>query len=95
MAKPANLSDAILSRASARSERASGNGAPDEGEHAKGKQRAPGRAGKVSIAGFFEPAVRKQLRQLALDTGSTNQDLVAEALNDLFAKHGLPEIAGG
>ena len=48
----------------------------------------PGRAGKVPITGFFDPAVRLRLRRLALDTGTTSQALVAEALDDLFAKHG-------
>jgi hypothetical protein len=33
------------------------------------------------------------LRILAADRDTTIQDLLAEALNDLFAKHGKPEIA--
>jgi hypothetical protein len=37
--------------------------------------------------------VKKQLRILAADRDTTIQDLLAEALNDLFAKHGKPEIA--
>jgi hypothetical protein len=36
--------------------------------------------------------VKKQLRILAADRDTTIQDLLAEALNDLFAKHGKPEI---
>ena len=54
--------------------------------------RQANRVGKVSIAGFFEPSVRRQLRRLALDTDTTAQALLGEALNDLFAKHGLPEL---
>ena len=30
--------------------------------------RQANRVGKVSIAGFFEPSVRRQLRRLAVDT---------------------------
>ena len=53
----------------------------------------PGRVGKVSVTGYFAPAVRRQLRRLAADGDTTIQALLGEALNDLFAKHGLPEIA--
>ena len=53
----------------------------------------PGRAGKVLIGGHFEPAVRKQLKGIAVEKETTVQDLLAEALNDLFAKHRKPEIA--
>ena len=54
--------------------------------------RQPSRVGKVSICGHFTPETRRQLRRLALDTDTTAQDLLGEALNDLFAKHGLPEL---
>ena len=53
----------------------------------------PGRVGKVSVAGYFAPEVRRQLRRLAADADTTIQALLAEALNDLFAKRGAPEIA--
>ncbi|MYE02316.1 MAG: hypothetical protein F4Y03_13775 [Alphaproteobacteria bacterium] len=53
----------------------------------------PGRVGKVSVTGYFAPAVRRQLRRLAADTDTTIQALLAEALNDLFAKHGVAELA--
>jgi hypothetical protein len=53
----------------------------------------PSRVGKKPITGFFDPSVSKQLRKLALDEDSTVQDLVREALNDLFRKKGLPPIA--
>jgi len=52
-----------------------------------------------NLTGYFPPAVKHQLMQLSLDrrqsTGGkvTIQDLMAEALNDLFAKSGKPEIA--
>lgn len=37
--------------------------------------------------------VKKQLRILAAEHNTTIQNLLAEALNDLFAKNGKPEIA--
>jgi len=53
----------------------------------------PSREGKSNVTGYFPPAVKKQLRILAADRDTTIQDLLAEALNDLFAKYGKPEIA--
>ena len=37
--------------------------------------------------------MKKQLRLLAAERETTIQNLLAEALNDFFAKHGKPEIA--
>lgn len=53
----------------------------------------PGREGKTNVTGFFPPAVKKQLRLMAAESDTTIQALLAEALNDLFAKHGRAEIA--
>ena len=39
------------------------------------------------------PEVRRQIRWLATDAETTIQALLGEAFNDLFAKHGLAEIA--
>ena len=54
--------------------------------------RQASRVGKASVTGYFAPTVRRQLRKLAADSDTTIQALLGEALNDLFAKHGLPEI---
>ena len=53
------------------------------------------RSGKKMIGGFFDPAVSKQLNQLALDQEpkSSVQALLSEAINDLFEKYGKPRIA--
>lgn len=57
-------------------------------------QAKPGRVGKVNITGYFDPAVKKSLRLIqAHDPNRTVQDLLAEALNDLFAKHNVPQTA--
>ena len=52
-----------------------------------------GRAGKSNVTGYFPPEVKKQLRLLAAEHDTTIQNLLAEALNDLFAKNGKPELA--
>ena len=54
---------------------------------------APSREGKKPVTGFFVPEVSRQLKKMALDQDKTVQELVREALNDLFHKHDLPPIA--
>jgi len=44
------------------------------------------------VTGYFPPTVKKQLRMLAAEHDTTIQALLAESLNDLFAKYGKPEI---
>jgi hypothetical protein len=51
------------------------------------------RRGTKPITVHFAPGVRYQLKLLAAEKDRTMEDMVAEALNDLFAKHGKPEIA--
>lgn len=54
---------------------------------------APSRLGKRSVGGHFTPEAARQLRILAAETDRTVQDLLAEALNDLFRKHNRSAIA--
>jgi hypothetical protein len=43
---------------------------------------------------FWVPvAARKQLRLLAAEMDTTQQELLTTALNDFFIKHGKPPIA--
>jgi len=51
------------------------------------------REGKKTIAGFFAPEVSKQFKIMGINTGKTGQELLAEALNDLFTKYGKSPIA--
>jgi len=51
------------------------------------------RHGTKTISGHFDPAVSRQLKQIGLDQDSTVQELLVEALNDLFIKHGKNPIA--
>ena len=93
--KPPDLRRAILDQAGRGS---AGKGAarespPEDAAAPAPRTPQPGRVGKVSVAGYFAPEVRRQLRRLAADADTTIQALLAEALNDLFAKRGAPEIA--
>lgn len=54
---------------------------------------APSRRGQVPVTAHFPPDVRKQIKMLAVEQDETVQNLLAEALNDLFAKYGKAEIA--
>ena len=99
--RPADLRRAILDQAGrgstekrARAARTARASTEEDSETAPTvRPTQPGRVGKVSVTGYFAPEVRRQLRRLAADTDTTIQALLGEALNDLFAKHGIPEIA--
>ncbi len=54
--------------------------------------RQPGRLPLVPITAHFPKEVRRQLKGLAFDLDRTMHDLMAEAFNDLFAKHNKVEI---
>ena len=47
----------------------------------------PDRAGTRMIGGHFPHATWVQLRKLAVDENRTTQELLGEALSDLFAKY--------
>ncbi len=47
----------------------------------------------VPVTAFYPESVRRELKILALQQNRTLRDLLAEGLNDLFAKYGRPEIA--
>lgn len=56
-------------------------------------KRPPSRAGKRVLSVYLDPLAWKQLRQLALDTETSTQALGEEAVNLLFAKHGINRSA--
>lgn len=56
-------------------------------------QAQPSRAGKTNVTGYFPPEVKASLRLVQARRGGTIQDILAEALNDVFAKYGVPESA--
>lgn len=49
---------------------------------------APSRHGKKVISGFFDPAVSRSVRQLALERDASVQQLLEEAITDLLRKYG-------
>lgn len=55
--------------------------------------RSPAREGQTLVGGFFSPAVHRQLKVLAAEQGKSQQALIGEALNMIFASYGKPEIA--
>jgi hypothetical protein len=59
-------------------------------------QKGAGAKATVLIGGHFPRAVRRSLAQLQADPrndGKKINDLLAEALNDLFAKYNVPQTA--
>jgi hypothetical protein len=90
MSKKPSLA-AALHEASGRRQPVAEPAAGDGTEQAD--QRSPGRQGKKMISGHFDPAVSRQLKQIALDTDSDVQAKLGEALNDLFVKYGKNPIA--
>jgi hypothetical protein len=82
-----------LQRAAVTSPVAEPRAASEAGADAGQRYIAPARRGKKAVSGHFDPAVQKQLNQMALDEDSSVQALLREALNDLFAKRGKPTIA--
>jgi len=55
--------------------------------------RGKGRQGRQFIAAHVVPEAAKQFKLLAVQQDRTTQDLLVEAINDLFAKYGLSRIA--
>ena len=53
----------------------------------------PDREGRKPIPFWTTEAAKKQLRMMAAEHDTTQQDLMTEALNMLFREHGKPPIA--
>jgi hypothetical protein len=52
-----------------------------------------GRDGRQFIAAHVPPEAAKQFKLLTVQQDKTTQDMLIEAINDLFTKHGLSRIA--
>lgn len=50
--------------------------------------RPPSREGQRAVTLYVSPETHKQLRLLGVEQGASVQDLMTEALNDLFKKNG-------
>lgn len=55
--------------------------------------KAHSRRGLKVVSGHFDPAVSKQLWLMAIEKECCIQDLLAEAINDLFVKYQRNPIA--
>lgn len=54
------------------------------------KYQQPGRIGKVYIGGHFDPSVKQTIRRIqARFPHKTIQDLIEEAIHDLFDKYDI------
>lgn len=51
------------------------------------------RLGKKAVSAYFDPAVAKALKGLAVELDTTMQGLMAIAFNDLLEKHGRARLA--
>lgn len=52
------------------------------------------RIGRVNVTGYFDPSVKASFRLIqAQHPDRSLQDLLAEALDDLFAKYNVPQSA--
>jgi hypothetical protein len=53
----------------------------------------PDRAQKTNITGYFSQEVKSSMRLVQAKRGGSIQELLAEALNDLFRKYGVAATA--
>ena len=90
MAKP-NALQAVLDRAKVGSDVPAAPQSALVTSTAKPANR--GRQGTKLIGGHFAPEVSTQLRIIAAEEGTTVQNLLAEALDDLFVKKGKGRVA--
>jgi hypothetical protein len=66
---------------------------PEPESKSKGKDSlAKGRDGKIHVGAYLDPAFRKSLRMVQAQTDSDMQELLAQALNDLFRKYNVPVV---
>lgn len=65
-----------------------------EGQGTNGAQRPPSREGKVNVSTWLDPSYKRSLRMVQAVTDKKLEPLLAEALNDLFAKYNVPQIRG-
>ena len=91
-AKKPNLAAIVEAAGSTRRALPTKESPPFSSVEASSAARAKSRATTRQIAAHFPEEVSWQLRQLAVERRTTVQSLLGEALNDLFQKHGKPEI---
>lgn len=78
-------------------ERAQGRHTPTKVGRAEPKTASPesvggSREGKAHIGAYLDPSFRRSLRMVQAQTDHDLQELLAEALNDLFRKYNVPVV---
>ena len=91
-AKPADLRQAMLGNPRNAASAAYQSDTENNVAAERHRHYRPGREGKANVTGYFPPTVKRQLRVLAAEQDTTIQALLGQALNDLFAKYGKPEV---
>jgi hypothetical protein len=94
MSKKTSLSDALAKAALGSGSARLPTAAPASLPGARAEGTKPHRVGRVNVTGYFDPAVKQSIRLIqAKHPDRTLQDLLAEALNDLFSKYNVPQTA--
>ena len=63
--------------------------APQPEVHAR---RPPSRRGLKALTVWVDPAVHQQVRMMALEQGRSAENVLREAVADLFQKYGRPRL---
>ena len=56
--------------------------------------RQANRVGKVNVAAWLDPGFKNSIRLVQARRPGSIQELMEEALNDLFAKYDVPQVTG-
>lgn len=91
MSTKANLTDLLAETGGSARHKKTVTEQPDAPTQKTLRQKGRGATSPITV--HFPKQVRDQLKILAVQNNRTLHTLVAEAFNDLFAKHGKPEIA--
>src|SRR5271170_2883601 len=93
MAKRSSIAGAIRAAARGPEPASAGDTEAAEATPTPRPFKARTREGKGMIAAPVDPAARQQLKVLAAELDRKAEDLIREALRDLFTKYGKPPIA--
>jgi hypothetical protein len=86
MAKSAATLQRALERKPKPEEPRAATGAPEG-------YKAPSREGKTPVTAYLSPDYKRSLRLIQAKSGGSLQDLIAEALNELFTKYDVPTVS--
>ena len=86
-----NLSDAFNEhKAKTEASQEAKASVPTTSEHS---DLPPSRQGKTRLTAWVKPQVKNQIGHIAVDEDISKEQVVCNALNELFIKMGLPPIA--